>query len=397
MTLLGEASVMPTYARYPLTLTRGEGMQVWDDHGRAYVDFAGALGAVSLGHGHPRWRRAVHDQIDRLTMVSNLYATEPQAELADLLSGVLPIPDAQVFFCNSGAEANEASLKLVRKHGLARGRAKIVALEGAFHGRSVATLAATGQPAKRAAFEPLVDWFVHVPPNDLAALDGALGGDVAAVLLEPVMGEGGVIPLDDDYLRVVRDLCSERGALLVADEVQSGIGRCGDWLAASRSGVVPDVVSLAKGLGGGLPIGACVARADIAFAPGDHASTFGAGPVPCAAGVAVIETIRDDGLLENARSQGTDLRARLEASVGGSLLAQVRGRGLLVGLVLHRPVAHDVALAMLARGVLVTEAGPDVVRMSPPLIVQGEHLERAVTAFEGALEEVGAAVVGSPA
>ena len=387
MSAVLDAHVMATYARYPLTLERGEGMRVRDEQGRWFLDFAGALGAASLGHGHPRWIAAVHEQVDVLTMVSNLYATRPQSRLADLLAEELPIPDAQAFFANSGAEANEAALKLARKHGLARGRPRIVALDGSFHGRSVATLAATGQPGKREAFEPLVDWFDHVPPDDHDALDTAVDERTAAVLLEPVMGEGGVIPLAHDYLRAARTLCDERGALLIADEVQSGLGRCGDWLAGSDAGVVPDVVSLAKGLGGGLPIGACVAPARIAFGRGEHASTFGAGPVPCAAGVAVVETIRDEGLLGNARSRGEQIRERLESIVGTSPLASVRGRGLLVGVVLDRPAAHEVALAMIERGVLVSEAGPDVVRLSPPLIASAEDVDEALDALTEVLAQ----------
>jgi hypothetical protein len=215
---------MPTYARYPLTLVRAAGTRVWDDAGRSYLDFAGALGVTAIGHSHPAWVAAVRDQLDTLDMVSNLYGTEPQARLADRLAELMPVPDARVFFCNSGAEANEAAIKLVRKHGLATGKPAIVALEGSFHGRTTATLAATGQPSKREAFEPLVDWFRFVPPGDLPALEAELTADVGAVLLEPVMGEGGVRPLTDDYLRGVRALCDERGALLVVDEVQSGLG-----------------------------------------------------------------------------------------------------------------------------------------------------------------------------
>ena len=311
---MNEPHVMPTYARYPLTLVRGEGTRVWDDAGRAYLDFAGALGVNALGHSHPAWVAAVRDQLDTLDMVSNLYATGPQAALADRLAALMPVPDARVFFCNSGAEANEAAIKLARKHGLANGKPGIVALEGSFHGRTIATLAATGQPRKREAFEPLVDWFRFVPPGDLDALDAAMTDEIGAVLLEPVMGEGGVRPLDDGYLRGVRALCDERGALLVADEVQSGLGRCGDWAALQHAGVEADVLTLAKALGGGLPIGAMLARASISFEPGDHASTFGGGPVVCAGALAVLETIERDGLLERARAIGDALPAAVAAA-----------------------------------------------------------------------------------
>jgi acetylornithine/N-succinyldiaminopimelate aminotransferase len=395
MTPSRDAFVMQTYARYPLTVVRGEGMRVYDEGDRPYLDFAGALGAMPLGHGHPRWRRAVHEQVDELTLTSNLYSTRPQARLAELLATTLPLPEARVFFCNSGAEANEAAIKLVRKWGLDRGRTRIVALEGSFHGRTIAALAATGQPPKRAAFEPLLDWFVHVPRDDLAAMESAIDDSTAAVLLEPVLGEGGIHPLRDDYLRGVRALTSERGCLLVADEVQSGMGRCGDWLAASAAGVVPDVVALAKGLAGGLPIGAIVAPAEISFATGDHASTFGGGPVPCAAAVAVIETIQDEQLLANAVEQGERLRAKLRSMAdGSSLVSNVRGRGLLIGVQLARPVAHELVLSLLAEGVLATEAGPDVVRLSPPLIVGPDDVDAAVGALATVLESLGA---GAPA
>jgi acetylornithine/N-succinyldiaminopimelate aminotransferase len=393
VTLPGEAAVMPTYVRYPLTLVRGEGVRVHADDGRAFLDFAGGLGALSLGHAHPSWLEAVRRQAATIGLVSNLYATAPQARLAARLAEVLPIPDARVFFANSGAEANEAAIKLVRKRGLRSSKPKIVALEGSFHGRTIATLAATGQPSKRAPFEPLVDWFVHVPPGDLDAMDAAMAaGDVGGVLLEPVMGEGGVRPLDDEYLRGVRERCDRTGALLVADEVQSGSGRCGDWLAISRSGVVPDVVTLAKALGGGLPIGACVAGSAISFEPGDHASTFGGGPVPSAAALAVVETIERDDLLARATEMGDRLRGAVESSAPAAPVDQVRGRGLLLGIQLSEPIAHDVVLAMIDEGVLATEAGPDVVRMSPPLIVQAEEIDEATRAFTTALGKVTAAI-----
>ncbi len=385
----GEAAVMPTYARYPLTLVRGERLTVWDDEGTPYLDFAGALGANPLGHGHPAWRAAIHQQVDTLDITTNLFSTLPQADLARRLAELLPVPDARTFFCNSGAEANEAAIKIARKHGLAAGRPAVVALEGSFHGRTVATLAATGQPAKRAPFEPLVDWFRFVPPNDVGALERELAdGDVGAVLLEPVLGEGGVRPLTPEFLRAARAACDRHGAILMADEVQSGLGRCGDWLAISHADVVPDVVTLAKGLGGGLPIGACVARADLAFGPGEHGSTFGGGPIPCAAALAVLSTIEDEGLLERAREMGARLREEIARLSPPELVAEVRGRGLLLGVRLTRPVAHEVVLAMIDEGVLATEAGADVVRMSPALVVEPEEVDVAVKAFAAAVQHV---------
>jgi acetylornithine/N-succinyldiaminopimelate aminotransferase len=385
----GEGFVMPTYARYPLTLVRGEGRTVWDDEGADYLDAAGALGANPLGHGHPAWKRAVHDQVEKLDLTSNLFFTLPQAELARRLADLLPIPEARTFFCNSGAEANEAAIKLARRHGLAAGRPAILALEGSFHGRTIATLAATGQPAKRAPFEPLVDWFRFVPPNDVSALRGELGvGDVGAVLLEPVLGEGGVRPLTPEYLQTARELCDLRGALLVADEVQSGVGRCGDWLAVSLAGVVPDIVTLAKALAGGLPIGACVARAELAFEAGAHGSTFGGGPIPCAAALAVLDVIEAGDLLARARELGGRLRNEITRLSPPGLVAEVRGRGLLIGVQLARPLAHEVVLAMIGEGVLATEAGPDVVRMSPALTVTAEEIDVVAKAFVAAVGSV---------
>jgi acetylornithine aminotransferase len=294
-----------------------------------------------------------------------------------------------VFFCNSGAEANEGLLKLVRKHGLRRGRTTIVALEGSFHGRTVAALAATGQPAKRAAFEPLLDWFRFVPPGDAAALATAMEpGDVAAVLLEPVLGEGGVIPLEAAYLRGVRDLCDAHGVLLAVDEVQAGTGRCGDWLSVSLAEVVPDVASLAKALGGGLPIGALIARADLAFEPGEHASTFGGGPVPCAAALAVLETIEGDDLLSNVLAMGDLLRAEVARLAPVGTLHQIRGRGLLCGFQVADPISADaVVTGLRERDILASTAGPDTVRFTPPYTISAEEVDVAVKAFADALEE----------
>ncbi len=385
--MAAETFVMPTYARFPVTLVRGSGSLVWGQDGTEYLDFTGGLGALALGHAHPAWVAAVTRAAGTIGLVSNLYATEPQAELAERLAGILPIPDARVFFCNSGAEAIEALLKLVRKWGLPQGKGTIVSLIGSFHGRTIGALAATGQPAKRAAFEPLVDWLRFVEPEDLGALELALApGDVAAVLVEPVMGEGGVHPLTPEYLRGVRSLCDSHGALFAADEVQSGMGRCGAWLATSDAGVAPDVVALAKALGGGFPIGALVSRADIAFEPGDHASTFGGGPLAASVALAVIDVIEREGLLAHALEIGSYLaQAVRDAAPPGAVVA-ARGRGCLWGFQLAEGVdAGAVACAMLTSGVLCSTAGSGVIRMSPPLNATLAECDRAARALAAAL------------
>jgi acetylornithine/N-succinyldiaminopimelate aminotransferase len=385
-TTLG-SSIMPTYARYPVTLVRGAGTHVWDAGGNEYVDFAGGIAVMPIGHSHPAWLRAVNQQLGALVHVSNLFATRPQQQLAERLVGLAGF--GQVFFSNSGAEANEAALKIARKHGRANGRLGVVALEGSFHGRTFATLAATGQPAKHAPFAPLPEGFVHVPPNDAEALEEFVGMDTAAVLMEPVMGEGGVIPLHPEYLARARQICTDRGALLVFDEVQTGVGRCGTWFAFQRYGVEPDVFTLAKGLAGGLPIGATIAREELSFSLGEHASTFGGGPVPCAAALAVLDVIESEGLLENCVARGEQLKWGLqEAALPG--VAHVRGLGLLVGVTLEEPRAGRLVTALMARGFLATEAGPYTVRLSPPLTVRADEVEALIRAFPGAAEELAA-------
>jgi acetylornithine/N-succinyldiaminopimelate aminotransferase len=375
------SSLMPTYTRYPLTLVRGEGTRVWDDRGNAYVDFAGGIATVAIGHSHPRWVAAVTEQAATLAHVSNLWTTEPQQDLARRLAALAGF--GLVFFANSGAEANEAALKIARKHGRPHGRLEVVALEGSFHGRTFATLAATGQPAKHAPFAPLPEGFVHVPPGDVAALDAAIGERTAAVMLEPVLGEGGVVPLEAAYLRAARDLCTERGALLMLDEVQSGVGRTGRWFAFQWSGVQPDVVTLAKALGGGLPIGACIAREEFAFAAGEHASTFGGGPIPCRAALAVLDVIEEEGLLENCLARGRQLVDGLRAAEIPGAKA-IRGAGLLIGVELEQPLAGKVVRALAARGFLATEAGAAVVRLSPPLTITEGEVSALVAAFPDA-------------
>ena len=374
------SALMPTYKRYPVKLVRGEGLTVWDDTGRAYLDFAGGIAAVPIGHSHPAWVKAVTEQAGELVHVSNLFRTGPQEELAGRLSEVTGL-DGGVFLSNSGAEANEAALKIARRWGLPRGRTKVVALEGSFHGRTFATLAGTGQPEKWTPFAPLVEGFIHVPPGDLGAMAGAIDDHTAAVLMEPILGEGGVVPLGETYLQGVRDLCDDLGALLILDEVQTGVGRTGTWYAFQRASITPDVVTSAKALAGGLPIGATVAaREELAFGPGDHASTFGGGPVPCAAALAVLQVIEEEGLLANATSQGERLLKGLaEATVTGE--GKPRGAGLLIGVPVGSGYAHEVVLGLLDAGFLSTEAGPDVVRVSPPLTVDDDSVDRFCEAF----------------
>ena len=366
--------LLPTYARADLTIVRGEGASVWGADGREYLDFGAGIAVVGLGHGHPAPLTAAHEQLERLWHASNLYRTEPGEKLATRLSE--RFGGAQAFFCNSGTEAIEAALKYARK---ATGRAGIVALEGGFHGRTLGALSVTGQPAKREPFAPLVPGVRFVPPNDVGALRAALDDDVGLTLLEPILGEGGVLPLETEFVAAAAEL----PALLCLDEVQTGVGRTGSFFAFEQLGVRPDLVTLAKGLGNGLPIGALLVADDAAgaFEPGDHGSTFGGNPVACAAACAVVDAI-DDELLENVRTQGAALSAGLAALTG---VIEVRGRGLLVGVVVDRPAAEVVA-SCRELGLLVLTAGDDVVRLAPPLTITAENVADALTRLAAALE-----------
>jgi acetylornithine aminotransferase len=361
-------------------------MTVWAEDGTEYTDFAAGIAAVPLGHSHPAWVEAVTGQAVRLTHVSNLFHTDPQEALAERLLGTAGMAGGKVFLSNSGAEANEAALKLARLHG--RGRTRVIGLQGSFHGRTFATLAATGQPAKGEPFRPLPEGYAHVPPNDVGALEAAVDDTTAAVLLEPVLGEGGVVPLAPGFVRAARSLCDRHGALLIFDEVQTGVGRSGDWWAYQRIGVAPDVFTSAKALAGGLPIGATVvAREELAFAAGQHASTFGGGPIPCAAALAVLDVIESEGLLRNAREMGARLFEGLAWALRSAGLAgDPRGVGLLLAVPIPR--AHDVALALVRRGYLTTEAGPDALRITPPLVVDGAAVDGFVEALSLALSDM---------
>ena len=366
-------AVLPTYARADVTIVRGEGARVWDAEGREYLDFGGGIAVVGLGHRHPAVTDAAHAQLDRLWHASNLYWTEPMLRLAGLLSD--RVGGAQAFFCNSGAEANEAALKVARK---ATGRTGIVALEGGFHGRTLGALSATGQPAKWEGFGPLVPGMTFARPNDVESLEAAVtpGGDLAAIFVEPVLGEGGVVPLEEGFVRAAAEIAREVGALLCVDEVQAGLGRTGTFFAYEQLGIEPDLVTLAKGLANGLPIGALLVRDGVARAigPGDHGSTFGGNPVACAAACVVVEAT-DEELLANVVARGDQLASGL-AGVAG--VREVRGRGLLLAGVLDGD-APAVVDACRERGLLVLTAGSDVLRLLPPLVITEAEADEALS------------------
>jgi predicted acetylornithine/succinylornithine family transaminase len=365
--------LLPTYPPVPVTFVEGEGVWLVDADGRRYLDFAGGIAVVSLGHRHPAALAAAHGQLDRLWHASNLFGTEPAAALAERLSE--RFGGAQAFLCNSGTEAIEAALKYARK---ATGKPGAIALEGSFHGRTLGALSATGQPAKRAAFEPLLPDVTFVEPNDVVALEAAVGDDTGLILLEPILGEGGVRPLTHEFLTAARELAP----LLCLDEIQTGVGRTGTFFAFEQFGIRPDLVTLAKGLANGLPIGCLLVADDAAgaFAPGDHGSTFGGNPVSCAVAAAVVDAI-DDELLANVGEQGGRLRDGLAALPG---LANVRGAGLLIGADTERPAAEVVAGA-LDCGLVTLTAGEHVLRLAPPLIVDGAHVDHALTILEEVL------------
>jgi acetylornithine/N-succinyldiaminopimelate aminotransferase len=376
---LDRAAVLPTYARPDLTIVRGEGSRVWDDEGRSYLDFVAGIAVTGLGHRHPAVTAAAHAQLDELWHASNLYWTEPMVRLAGLLSDRMG--GAQAFFCSSGAEANEAALKVARR---ITGRPRIVALEGSFHGRTLGALSVTGQPAKREGFGPLVPGASFARPNDVESLEATVspGGDLAAIVLEPVLGEGGVIPLERDFVQRAAEIAREVGAILWVDEVQTGIGRTGTFFGYAQLGIEPELVTLAKGLGNGLPIGALLARSGAADAigPGDHGATFGGNPVVCAAACAVVEAI-DDELLTHVVACGDRLADGLAGLPG---VEEVRGRGLMRAAVLDRDSA-SVVDACRERGLLVLTAGPTVLRLLPPLVVEEAEVDEALGVIEAVL------------
>ncbi|MEH0938390.1 acetylornithine transaminase [Micromonospora psammae] len=376
------AAMMDNYGTPPLALVSGSGAVVVDEAGREYVDLLGGIAVNALGHAHPAVVAAVSRQVATLGHVSNLFVAEPPVALAELLLA-LAGRTGRVFFANSGAEANETAFKLSRL----TGRSHVVAAHGGFHGRTMGALALTGQPAKVDPFRPLPGDVTHVPYGDAAALAAAVTDRTAMVILEPIQGENGVVVPPAGYLAEARRVTTRHGALLVLDEVQTGIGRTGHWFAHQADGVEPDVVTLAKGLGGGLPIGACLAfgRAAELLRPGSHGTTFGGNPVSCAAALAVVATIANEGLLDHVKRVGERLRRGVEA-LGHPLVARVRGAGLLIGIALTAPASGPVTAALRDAGFLVNPVQPGVVRLAPPLILTAAQVDAFLAALPGALD-----------
>jgi acetylornithine/N-succinyldiaminopimelate aminotransferase len=377
--------MMNNYGTPPLALSSGDGAVVTDVDGKSYVDLLGGIAVNILGHRHPAVIEAVTRQLNTLGHTSNLYATEPGIALAEALVGLLGAEaEARVFFCNSGTEANEVAFKITRL----TGRTKLVAAQGAFHGRTMGSLALTGQPSKQEPFAPLPGDVVHVPYGDTEALAAAVDDATAAVFLEPIMGEGGVVVPPAGYLVAAREITSKHGALLVLDEVQTGMGRTGAFFAHQHDGITPDIVTLAKGLGGGLPIGACLAVGKTAglLGPGLHGSTFGGNPVCTAAALAVLKVLADDDLIGRADVLGKTLSHGIE-SLGHPLVDHVRGRGLLRGVVLRASAAKPVEAAARDAGFLVNAVAPDVIRLAPPLVITEAQIDDFLTALPSVLDK----------
>ena len=376
-------SVQNNYGSPSIALVKGKGIVVTDADGKQYLDFLGGIATNILGHSHPAIVKAVTKQVSILSHVSNFYVHPNAVELAEKLASMTGDKGAKVFFCQSGAEANEAALKLSRR----TGKVRVVAAQGAFHGRTMGALSLTGQPSKREPFLPLVKGVKHVPYGDIEAMRKAVTKKTAMVIIEPIMGEAGVIVPPADYLQELRALCDAKGALLVIDAVQTGMGRTGDWFGYEYSGITPDVITLAKGLGGGLPLGAMIALGKAAdlFQPGDHGSTFGGNPVTTAAGLAAIKFIESQKLLKKVEKQGAYLMQELALIPG---VSEVRGAGLLLGIELENLKSSDVAGALQKSGVLVNAANPTTIRLAPALIVTDVQIKKFISIFKKVMSDV---------
>lgn len=373
---------MTNYGTPSRTFVSGKGCVLRDDQGKAYLDFLAGIATNVLGHGHPAVVKAVTKQVSTLAHVSNFFAHPQGLRLASRLQEMTGDSQSRVFFCNSGAEANEAALKISRR----TGRSRIVATQGSFHGRTMGALSMTGQPSKREPFAPLLKGITHVPYGDLSAMSRAVSKKTAMIIVEPIMGEAGVITPEDGYLAGLREICDRVGALLVFDCVQTGIGRTGQWFGFEHEKVQPDVVTLAKGLGGGLPLGATIAygRAAELLQPGDHGTTFGGNPIACAAANAVLDVIENKNLMKSARVFEKKIKKSLSAVPG---VSEVRGRGMLIGIELRTPIAKKVAASMLEAGVIVNAANDQTIRIAPPLIVTTPQIEKFISIFKKVMKE----------
>ncbi len=383
---LTENNIFHTYSRFPLTLKKGLGAKVWDDNDRQYLDFVSGIAVCNLGHCHPAVIKAAKEQLEKLIHVSNLFYTQPQAELSEILKAN-SFAD-KIFFCNSGAEANEAAMKLARKYAFEQSKGKrfeIITMEYSFHGRTFATLTATGQEKFHKGFAPLLPGFKYVPFNDIEALEKAVSESTCAVMVEPIQGEGGVNLPSDDYFKKVRDLCDRQGVLLIFDEVQVGMGRTGKIFAYEHYGVEPDIMTLAKALAGGLPAGAMLANSKVAksFVPGTHASTFGGNPVVMASAVAVMGELTEGDVLENCRNMGMYFMKRLEDIKGRfpAIVRQVRGKGLMIGMELKID-GRDIVDRCLDKGIIINCTLERILRFLPPLIVKKDEIDTCVNALE---------------
>lgn len=387
---IADKCIMGTYRRYPVVFTRGRGMKLWDSEGREYLDFVAGIAVCSLGHAHPAVTRAMQEQAERLVHVSNLYYIEAQIEYARLLTENCALK--KVFFCNSGAEANEGAIKLARKFGNDSSsgmRNEIISMIASFHGRTMATITATGQEKFQQGFHPLLPGFKYAPFNDLETLAGMITERTCAVLVEPIQAEGGIRLPAPGYFAGLRKLCDERNILLILDEVQVGMGRTGSLFAYEQEGIIPDIITLAKAIGNGFPLGATLAGEKVAaaFEPGSHASTFGGNPLGMAAARVTLEILLSEGIIQECRNKGSYLMARMqELQTRHKLIKEVRGRGLLVGVELNREAAVIIARAM-KRGLLIASAGPNVLRFVPPLIATKQDIDQATAILDEVFKE----------
>lgn len=377
------SAMQNNYGVPPITLVKGEGIEVWDEKGKRYLDFLGGIATNILGHAHPAIVKAVTQQVNQLTHISNLYVHTPGVELAEKLRDLTNDSNARIFFCNSGAEANEAAIKISRL----TGRTRIIAADGGFHGRTTGALSITGQSSKREPFEPLLPDVSFVPFGDVPAMRKAVSKRTALVILEAIQGENGVVVPPAGYLREVRAICDKTGTLFAIDAVQTGMGRTGDWFGFEHEGIAPDIITLAKGLGGGLPLGAMITLGEKtpAFKPGEHGSTFGGNPISCAAAIAAIDFIVKKGILERVAVSGEYLKSQL-AKIPG--VTQVRGRGLLLGIVLEANIAAAVAAKAATNGLLVNAPSKNVIRIAPALIVSKSEIREFIKLFGKSLDEV---------